>query len=379
MTSQAKNQLWVLTTEYKPYIVGGLGTVATELTQAFVRRGIEVTVISRSESSNISIGQSKALRIIRFPENKKYFSEKTQNFKPDVLTSALKNRGLQNPMCIHIHSVQFKNIAEFYKKSNNTPVIYTCHSIVSPGKSHKSKRMREKQIKLFRLADAIVVPSRAEMRKVSKQYPFCTGKITVIHHGVSFAPLKSHGDSNQLLFVGRVVRKKGIEELVRATALLARKNKKIRLNVIGTGSARYLSRLKLLSRKLGIPYNVRWSGKQSQGRVQRLYSNYGSVIMPTREESFGLVALEALANGVPLVSTRSGGLSDFVNGKVAQIIPKVNSVEIARSILKMKKNKKLTKSRVKAGRKLALGMSWHQMSAPYVQLFRRVTSARKRL
>lgn len=378
MPNKNKSRLWVLTTEYKPYITGGLGTAATTLTRALVRRGIRATVISRSKTSNISIDKSKRLRIIRFPTNNRYFSVNTHNFKPNSLKSALKSRAVSNPQCIHIHSVQFTDTAELYKKRKKTPIVYTCHSMVSPGKDFRSKRLYEKQKKLFRLADSIVVPSRAEQIKLNNRYPFCARKITVIRHGVNVSPLKAHGHSNHLLFVGRVVKDKGIEELIRATAMLARSNDKIRLNIIGTGSSRYLIKLKSLAKRLGISSKVRWLGKQSHEQVQRMYSKYGAVIMPSRKESFGLVALEALAKGVPLVATRSGGLSDFVNGKVAQVILKVDSIQIARAILQMKKNRTLTERRVRSGRKLAQGMSWSRTSARYLKLFRRISSVRSK-
>jgi len=77
---------------------------------------------------------------------------------------------------------------------------------------------------------------------------------------------------------------------------------------------------------------IRWVRKKPYAAVQRMYASYGAVIIPSKTESFCLVALEAMANGVPLISTLSGGLKEFVNKRNAQIIRSVDRASIAKAI-----------------------------------------------
>src|SRR6185312_2056230 len=125
---------------------------------------------------------------------------------------------------------------------------------------------------------------------------------------------------------GRVVPSKGIEELLQAVARLSNYYPTISLDVIGTGSANYMSKLQALTQ---------WLGYKGHSSLLRMYSQYGAVVMPSKQESFGLVALEALANGIPLVSSRSGGLAEFVDSNVAEVIPHIAASDIAHAIENM--------------------------------------------
>jgi glycogen synthase len=180
---------------------------------------------------------------------------------------------------------------------------------------------------------------------------------------------KSRRPPHHLLFVGRLVPLKGIEQLLKAVAILKRKNKKVNLTIIGKGGQAYVKRLKTLCKEWGIHANVNFLGFRKPGQVQKMYASYGAVIMPSTMESFGLVALEAMASGVPLVATRSGGLAEIVNSKVAQVIPRVEGKAIAAAIEQMWNNAPLTNRRVKAGRILASRYKWPRVANQYIKLF----------
>jgi glycosyltransferase involved in cell wall biosynthesis len=260
-----------------------------------------------------------------------------------------------------------------YRKKHNIPTVYTCHSIValeSGGK--KPGASLKRQLQLLRTADRVVVPSRSELAKLTKLYPFCTGKTTVIRHATLLQRSVAHGPSHHLLYVGRLLASKGIEQLFRAVALLRRDNKKVKLFMIGTGSKRYIRRLKALAKELGISSHIRWLGHRRQNEVQRMYASFGTLVMPSLQESFGMVALEALASGIPLVSTRNGGLSEFVNSKVAQVIPKVESQAIAAAVRQVWARKAVTRRRIAAGRKAAARHNWPKVAEQYEKLFKKL-------
>ncbi|WP_337103792.1 glycosyltransferase family 4 protein [Paenibacillus sp. YIM B09110] len=368
-------RLWILTNEYHPYIIGGLGTAVTSLTEAYVRSGVHTTVLSLSSNSSISIVKSGRLYIVRFPTRAPYYSMKTQQFNPAAIERWIKHQGFQKPNGIHIHSLQFANLSEYYKSKYQIPIIYTSHSLVTREKGPLSKKKQiriDQQALLFKKTSKITIPSRSELYKLKKLYPFVAGKASVVSHGVVLHKSQTRLSRRHLLYVGRLVPLKGIEPLLKAISKLKQDGNKVWLDLIGTGSKRYVHQLKALARKLGISSEVRWFGFRSQSQVQKMYATYGAVVMPSSEESFGLVALEALASGIPLVSTRAGGLADFVNSSVAQTIPRADGTAIAASIKAMWSNKKLTDKRVAAGRRLAAHYQWPQAANRYKHLFRQL-------
>lgn len=366
-------RLWILTTEYEPYIIGGLGTVATNLSKAYAQSGVYTTVLSSHKQSLLTKVKKNQLQIIRFPLKAAYYSAKTKQFIPTAVERRLK--GFKKPDGIHIHSLQFVNVAKYYKAKHRIPIVYTCHSLVAMENgpmTPKKRRMLLYQKQLLRTASKIVVPSRSHSAQLRKYYPFCAHKIVIIKHGIFLRKSHARGPSHRLLFVGRIVPSKGLDQLLKAVSLLKKQGRKVRLDVVGTGPKGYTRHLKARCRKLGISSYVRWMGFGSQTKVQQMYASHGALIMPSLQESFGLVALEALASGIPLVSTRTGGLAEFVNSDVAQTIPKVNGPVIAKSIQHMWNNKKLTNRRVAAGRKLASRFRWPHTASQYKKLFKKI-------
>lgn len=367
--------LWVLTNEYEPYIIGGLGTAATNVSKAYASMGVNTTVLSRgNRSRKVAVDASQRMRIARFPLRRPYYSSRTEQFRPKALGKWLDKRRWKRPDAIHIHSVQFATMAKYYRQKHRIPVIYTSHSLIASEKGSR-KRIRKalrQQIQLLKISNKIAVPSRSESRQLHKRYPFSSNKTIVIPHGVTIRKRASHAPSYRLLYAGRIVPQKGIEPLLKAVAILKRKHPKVSLDLVGKGPRGYTNRLKRMSKKLGISSRVHWLGHFPPQRMQRLYAHHGAVIMPSTRESFGLVALEALASSTPLVSTRAGGLSEFVNDRVAETIPRATEASIANAIQRMWKQRKLTSRRVAAGRKLAEKYTWRRAASRYLRQFRRI-------
>lgn len=380
--SQPK-RIWVLTYEYEPNIIGGLGIAATNLSRSLSNYNVKVTVISRNvDSRRPNISRKRNLSVIRFPLNRTFYGKKTRQFKPRAISRWLGKRGFALPKGIHIHSISFERMARYLQSNHRIPVVYTCHSLIvnEPGSMTRVNRMAIKQqIRLLKAADRVVVPSRYERAIHRVRYPFASHKTVVIHHGISnhlFTRSKRASDYH-LLFVGRIVPMKGIEPLLHAVALLKRRRYPVKLDLAGSGSKRYERSLKRLARRLGVTRNVRWLGYRPQKQILALYRTHGVMIMPSRQESFGLVALEALASGIPLVSTRAGGLREFVNSRVAQTITRPTGPAIAQAILNVWNNRKQTERRIVAGRQVAKRYRWSTAARKYLRLFQQIEKQRR--
>lgn len=368
MKEETKLKIWVMSNEFEPNIIGGLGIVATHLTTTLSRAGMKVTVLCSGNSNRLKISNPNGnLRIIRFPKNSQYFNHTQKSFKANAIMRVVSRIGYTKPNLIHVHSTDFANTAKKAGDQFGIPIVYSCHSIASKGHSSPSGR---NQAKLVRSARRIIVPSHWQADATRRVFPYITSnKIAVIPHGVKPVSKKSHGAPTKLLYVGRLIPSKGIESLIKAVALLSKSHNHVHLTIVGSGSKSYEQKLHSLARHVGITKRIRWVKSRSHKTIQKMYASYGAVIVPSKTESFCLVALEAMANGVPLITTRSGGLKEFANKGNAQIIHAVNSVSVARAIKGFWNNPSQSKRRIINAKSTATRYKWPVIAGKYQSLF----------
>ncbi|MGH7616401.1 MAG: glycosyltransferase [Gemmatimonadaceae bacterium] len=143
-------------------------------------------------------------------------------------------------------------------------------------------------------------------------------------------------DPDQLAFVGVVRRVKGLDVLVRALALLRPQHPALRLVVVGNPYYRAYRRdeeeVRRLVGELGLQDRVRFAGQASPAEVATAMRTSALLVMPSRRETFGAVAIEALASGTPVVTTRCGGPEDTMTDDVANFAPPEDPPALARAI-----------------------------------------------
>ncbi|WP_409341769.1 glycosyltransferase family 4 protein [Paenibacillus sp. MBLB4367] len=368
MESKRKLKIWVMTNEFQPNIIGGLGIVSTFLSRALSKNGVKVTVLCSGFSNRLMTSSPTTnLRLLRLPKKSTHFNRAKHSFKANMVMRAASAKGCSKPDLIHVHSTEFADTAAKAGDQFHIPIVYSCHSMASQGIFSQPGK---NQAKLIRIARRIIVPSRWQVGAIKKRYLRTNrGKIVVIPHGVKPVSKRSFGAPTNLLYVGRLIPSKGIKPLIEAIALLSRRHKHVRLTIVGSGKARYQKKLRALARQVGVAKRIRWIKNRSYDAVQRMYASYGAVIVPSKTESFCLVALEAMANGVPLVSTLSGGLKEFVNTRNAQIIPSVNKASIARAIEALWRNPIKSKIRQINARSTAARYRWPAIARQYKTLF----------
>ncbi|MBX3457950.1 MAG: glycosyltransferase [Candidatus Paracaedibacteraceae bacterium] len=122
--------------------------------------------------------------------------------------------------------------------------------------------------------------------------------------------------------MGRFVKKKGFEDFIQAIGFL--KNK-IKLKVIIGGSGPEEAHLKALTQKLGLDDIIEFVGWVHDKRA--FYDQLNVFCVPSREEPFGIIALDTLAYGCPLISTRAKGLAEILEGQEAALLCEVNNPE----------------------------------------------------
>lgn len=359
--------IWVMSCEYHPRIIGGLGIVATQLTKSLNHAGVRVTVICTGSSSRPVLRKIRGnLQVLRLPGRSSRYCRANGLYRSRAVLQAAGKAGLAKPDVIHVHSTEFAEAAAEARAKYGTPIVYTCHSLHSAGAGSGAGK---RQGLLFRSAKRITVPSQWQAKESKRRYPGARRRIVVIPNGVGRLAPAHRKSSKRLLYAGRVISPKGIEPLIRAVAKLSRQSSSVRLTVIGDGSKRYRNRMIRLTKRLGVSGRIRWVRHKSHKALQRRYADYGAVVVPSRKESFCLVALEAMARGIPLVSTRSGGLAEFVNGSNAQVIRRVNATSIAQAIRAMWTHPRKTKRRLKHARLTASRYLWPVVARRYRSLF----------
>ena len=146
-------------------------------------------------------------------------------------------------------------------------------------------------------------------------------------------------DAIRLLYVGRVCHDKAPDDAIKAIALLDGRvgDRNLELYIIGTGGDEYISELKKLTKTLNVESNIFFSGHMEHADVLSLYPNYDALLFPSRwEEPFGVVILEAMAGGLPVIATDRGGnpemITDNLNGL---LVPADRPDRLAEAIVRL--------------------------------------------
>ncbi len=173
---------------------------------------------------------------------------------------------------------------------------------------------------MVRTAQAVwVVSDELSRSYVGRRRPYVVASESKLTEGVYWRRDRTAGDPPRLLFVGRLERVKGIFILVQAIAVLAKHGKAATLTIVGDGSLR--EEVLELVVKLGLRELVEFRGYVGFGpSLFALYREADVLVLPSYSEGLPLVVLEAMANSLPVVATRVGGIpsvvEDWYNGRL---------------------------------------------------------------
>jgi glycogen(starch) synthase len=214
--------------------------------------------------------------------------------------------------------------------------------------------------------------------------------ITVAHNGIdprgwvrprSTGPLAARGDPSRrsearggpsLLFLGRLEWEKGVQDLVAALPAIRRAHPGTTLTVAGTGScADWLAER---ARAARVRRAVRLAGHVDDASLRTLMADADAVVLPSRYEPFGIVALEAAAAGVPLVASTAGGLGEVVrDGETGLSFVPGDAAGIAAAVVACLDDPAAAHRRARAARsRLDTDFAWPRIAADTAALYARV-------
>lgn len=221
-------------------------------------------------------------------------------------------------------------------------------------------------------ASHAVAPSRAVAATIGGV------PVSIVHPGVEISP-DARGEhlGRRVFTIGcaaRLAHVKGVDILIRAVAAPALHG--VMLDVAGSGPD--ATSLRLLADELGVAERVRFLGWQPD--IRSMMRTWSVFVQPSREEAFGIAAAEAMAEGLPVVATRIGGLPELVeHGRSGLLVPR-DPGALASAVALLRLNPRLREAMGREGRAIvrrrcSTGRSASQIVEIYRQLSRRRRSA----
>lgn len=234
----------------------------------------------------------------------------------------------------------------------------------------RSALMRQQLQRACETADVVTGCSAAVAEDLQEHYG--AGNVAVVPNGVRAVPSTSGTPAAQghkrVVAVGRLVRVKGFDLLVDA---VAQSTEIQRLHLIGDGPER--EALEQQVEQLGLTDRVTLLGKRSPEEVQQLMAEADVVVMPSRREAFGIVALEAWVSGTPLVATSLGGPAGFVtDGVDGVLVDPEDTADLARAIDGVLADPSLASELAANGLESVKGYTWERVADHYETIYRSV-------
>jgi D-inositol-3-phosphate glycosyltransferase len=312
------------------------------------------------------------------------------HYLSNILHSLEKFRRADNRKYDLIHSHYWLSglLGNWVQKIWKRPNVVMFHTLgavknsTGLGKPEPELRIAvEKEI--MRNCHRIVVPTEGEKKRLLSHYPVATDKIGIVPCGVDlnlFRPIEKmtarrtlglKPDETLLLYVGRFDPLKGLDRLLEAMVHLNNHHHRLRLMIVGGDGKQAPEQRYLLNHAkiFGIDDKVVFSGRVEQNHLPPYYGSADALVIPSYYESFGLVGLEALACGRPVVSTPVGAMEGIISrDKTGVLIQNCSPQNLARGIESI-----ISDARVAPADKIresVLGYSWSAVASAIIEEYK---------
>ena len=256
------------------------------------------------------------------------------------------------------------------------------------------------EMQIVQQADRIIAATPAEQAQLRWLYRAARRQIAVIPPGVNTEhfqggmsqraarrSLEIDPESHLLLFVGRIEPLKAVDTILEALHVLRDKAPellgKLRFMIVGGDPRRAfdreMERLQALSQKLGLNQLVSFVGAKEQAELPHYYAAATAVIMPSDYESFGMVALEAMSSGTPVIASQVGGLQFLVRDQETGFhIPAREPISLADCIIQLIEDPSKTVSMGLSAARIAQDYAWSRIARQLVNVFEEVAGQKLR-
>ncbi len=376
----------MLSWEYPPVVVGGLGRHVDHLATALAGAGHEVVVLSRQPPGTdpathpTTDSRRGGVRVIAAAQDPHEF-----DFGTDMMAwtlamgHAMVRAGLRLagegwlPDVVHAHDWLVAHpgiaLAEFF----DVPLVSTIHATEAGRHSgwvsgRISRQVHAAESWLVRDSDAVIACSASMAAEITALFGPELAEITVIRNGIDssrwpFALRTARTGPPELLYFGRLEYEKGVHDAIAALPRIRRAHPGATLTVAGDGTQQ--DWLVEVARKNKVLRAVRFTGRVEHDQLLGLLHRCDLAVLPSHYEPFGIVALEAAAAGAPLVTTDVGGLGEAViDGQTGLSCPPRDVPALASAVSAALADPAGAQRRALAARdRLTADFDWHTVAA----------------
>jgi glycogen(starch) synthase len=351
--------------------VGGVENLAARLLPALRSNGHEFVVVTWENIRAADELSYQGIPTYRFPffsggrqgsldpllENRRQVSELKKRFAPDLVH--INSYG--QSVLFHINTCG----------AHPAPVLITLHQPLPNEPVGRESLLGN----LLRTSDWITACSASVLTHTRQLLPEITPRSSVIYNGLTaptFNPQPIPFDPPRLLCLGRLVAEKGFDLALAAFATVLHRFPNARLVIGGDGPER--EKLHQQAIALGLVDSVEFAGRIPPEKVSHFIDTATLVLIPSRLEGFGLVALEAAFMGRPVVAARVGGLPEVVAHEQTGLLVEGNqSSGVAQAIVRLLEHPELATQMGQAARERARQkFNWHRYVDDYDALYRKL-------
>jgi spore coat protein SA len=328
----------------------------------------KITLISRQFSGCKHTSSLGKLTIVRVPSGS----------SSEYISSVLKYINGKRFDIIQVDNRPYY-MAKVKKVLPRIPISLFLHSLTFVPRTERIASSLEK-------ANVIVANSSSLKDNLSQMFPKQKQKIHIVHLGVDVNRFKPATiseknrmknkyklqDAFTILFSGRIIPRKGVSELIKATHLVRNYLPQAKLVIAGSGKPAYIKKLRLQANRWNVP--VIFTGRIAHNKIHKIYWLADCFVCPSqRHEAFGLVNVEAMATGIPVVASDIGGIKEIINHEEnGYLIKKYKDpLEFAHSIIKIGQNKKLAENLAEQARMTAVNrFGWNLTAKKIASIYK---------
>jgi D-inositol-3-phosphate glycosyltransferase len=385
---------------------GGMNVYVREVTRHLGQLGVHIDVFTRSQDEHVpqilhDLGYGNRVVHVHagpeIPMPKKQLATYLDEFVEGIQSFA-REKGIHYDL-IYSHYWMSGIAAQKLKEAWNVPIMHMFHTLglmknrVAQSEAEMEGDYRiHGEYQVLKSADRIIAATLAEKSQLQFLYQAERSKISIIPPGVDishFYPIPADEakcaigvpeEETMLLFVGRIEPLKGVETLLRAIAYMrstgvASQHPHYLAIIGGTPVAdpqeidTEMNRLQVLSRELGLQDLVLFLGKRAQSSLPYYYSAADVLIMPSHYESFGMVALEAMACGTPVVASQVGGLAFLIqDGVTGFVVPGGDYIAMSERLTQLLTQPELRNQLGQQAADYARAYAWENIAARILEL-----------
>lgn len=354
-------KILMLSWEYPPRIIGGISRVVYDLAQNLGVSGNDVHVLTCWEpyTKDYEIDKNVTVHRVHVYNNpSSTFVEWVMQLNFAMVEYAIKLVQNNKFDIVHAHDWLVAYASRVLKHSYNIPIITTIHA-TEYGRNNGihtdiSRTINNIEKWLMKESDSLIVNSNYMRDELISVFDINADKIKVISNGVDLYKFdniyrdlefrKNYAAPNEkiVFYVGRLVNEKGVHVLLNSIPKILNNFNDVKFVIAGKGPC--LNSLIELSHKLNIFEKVYFTGFVSEEVLLNLYRCSDIAVFPSIYEPFGIVALEGMVAGIPVVVSDAGGLNEIVNHKEDGMkFYSGNSNSLADCILELLKDDSLSK------------------------------------